>query len=111
MKRKLLLIVLVLAGGAVAAGASLGAGRRARAPASAAANRAPASAEAALLLALVKLPAGVVRSTTEPAHDQHRLSGPTDDQATPNLVDAYAWWTTTASPQAVRAYVAAHLPP
>jgi hypothetical protein len=43
----------------------------------------------------------VVRSATEPTHDQHSLGEPTYDEATPNLVDVHAWWTITASPEAV----------
>ena len=59
--------------------------------------------QAARLLGLVALPAGVVRSATEPAGDQRGLSEPSYDEATPNLVDANAWWTTTASPVDARA--------
>jgi hypothetical protein len=112
MKRNVLLVVLVLAGGTVAGGVGMASGSDRGVPAagSAAANRASATAEAARLLGLVALPAGVVRSATEPPGDQHGLGEPTYDEATPNLVDANAWWTTTASPQAVLAYVAAHLP-
>ncbi len=112
MRRIALIVVLVLAGGAAAAAVSLASAstRDARTSLSAAANRASATAEAARLLGLVALPAGVVRSATEPAGDQRGLSEPSYDEATPNLVDANAWWTTTASPDAVLAYVAAHLP-
>jgi hypothetical protein len=107
------LLMLMLAGGAAASGVSVAASplRGARAARTAAANRASATAEAARLLGLVALPPGAVPSGTEPQGDQGGLSEPTDDEATPNLVDAHAWWTTTASPQAVLAYVATHLPP
>jgi hypothetical protein len=77
---------------------------------SSAVNRASAQAEAMRLLALVRLPAGVRASAVEPAADQHVLREPTYDEATPNLVDAHAWWTTSSSPAAVLAYVRAHLP-
>jgi hypothetical protein len=112
MRRTALTVVLVLAAGAAAAAVSLASGpaSNARISPSAAANRANATAEAARLLGLIALPAGVVPSATEPAGDQRGLSEPTYDEATPNLVDANAWWTTTASPAAVLAYVAAHLP-
>ncbi|HEY1711557.1 MAG TPA: DUF4232 domain-containing protein [Solirubrobacteraceae bacterium] len=110
MKRIALIVALVLAGGAAAVSAASGSGRDAPTSPSAADNHASATAEAARLLGLVALPAGVVNSATEPTGDQHGLSEPTYDEATPNLVDAHAWWTTTASPHAVLAYVAAHLP-
>jgi hypothetical protein len=113
MRRTVWLLMLALAGGVAATGVSAASSpvRRPRAPRSAAANRASATAEAARLLGLVALPPGTVRSGAEPPGDQGDLGEPTDDEATPNLVDAHAWWTTTASPQAVLAYVAAHLPP
>lgn len=97
----LLLAGLVVAPVAVAAVAPDG---------SAAVNRASAQAEAARLLGLVQLPAGTAQSASEPAGDQRILSLPTYDEATPNLVDAHAWWTTNASPDAVLAYVGGHLP-
>lgn len=112
MKRPVLLVVLILFGGAVATGVSLASGltRGARTSGSASANRASATVEAARLLSLVALPAGEVPSATDPTDDQRGLSEPSYEEATPNLVDAHAWWTTTASSQAVLAYVAAHLP-
>ncbi|MGH2873731.1 MAG: DUF4232 domain-containing protein [Solirubrobacteraceae bacterium] len=115
MKRFRSLVLLVLAVSAATAvtaadsGASPGSGR-AGTYGSAAANRARATAEAARLLALVALPPGAATSATEPAGDQGSLHAPTYDEATPNLVDAHAWWTTTAAPRAVLRYVAAHLP-
>jgi hypothetical protein len=39
------------------------------------------------------------------------LAEPGYDAATPNLVEAHAWWTIHARPDAVLAYVRAHLPP
>jgi hypothetical protein len=112
MSRGVLVVGLVLAAGAVAGGVSLASGsaRRVGAAGDVSANRARATAVAARLVTLVALPGGAARSETEPAGDQGRLGEPTDDQATPNLVDAHAWWTTAASPLAVLAYVAAHLP-
>lgn len=112
LKRVVLPVVVVIAAGVVAAGVSFAseARRNAEVAGRESANRARARVEAARLLALVALPGGVVGSATEPAGDQGRLSQPTYDEATPNLVDARAWWTTAASPSAVLAYVTAHLP-
>jgi hypothetical protein len=106
------LVGVVLTVGAVAAGVSLASGPvpAARAAGTASANRASATAEAGRLLGLIALPPGAVRAGTEPTGDQGTLREPTYNEATPNLVDAHAWWTTTASPQAVLAYVSAHLP-
>lgn len=108
----LVALVLVLAAGAMAAGFSSASSSRrgARVAGSAASNRARAQAEAMRLLALIALPAGAARSASEPTGDQHGLSVPTYSEATPNLVDAHAWWTTMSSPKAVLAYVGAHLP-
>ena len=61
-------------------------------------------------MALVRLPAGVLASAVEPTGDQHVLSAPTYDEATPNLVDAHAWWTTSFSPAAVLAMREPHCP-
>lgn len=77
---------------------------------SAAANQARATVEATRLLGLVQLPAGATRSAKDPTGRHHALGQPTYDEATPNLVDAHAWWTTTAASSAVMAYVANHLP-
>jgi len=74
-------------------------------------NRASARVEAARLLGLVRLPAGTARTPGAPAGSRGTLSEPTYDEATPNLVDAHAWWTTSATASAVLAYVADHLPP
>ena len=76
----------------------------------AAANVARARVEATRLLGLVLLPAGTEGSASDPTDAQHGLREPTYDEATPNLVDAHAWWTTSASSSAVLAYVAAHVP-
>jgi hypothetical protein len=76
----------------------------------AAANRASARVEAARLLGLVRLPAGTARSADDPTGGRHVLGQPTYNEATPNLVDAHAWWTTSARSSSVLAYVAAHLP-
>jgi hypothetical protein len=112
MKRVVLLLGLVLAAGTLAAAAGMASSwRGSRAVGDAPANRARAVAEAARLLALVQLPPGAARSSTEPAGDQHGLSRPSLAEVTPNLVDASAWWTTSATGPAVLAYVAAHLPP
>lgn len=78
---------------------------------SAESNRARAQAEAARLLTLVNVPPGTAGSLAEPAGDQGTLGQPTYDEATPNLVDAHAWWTTSASPAAVLAAAGSHLPP
>ncbi|MFX8836668.1 hypothetical protein ABTM80_18825, partial [Acinetobacter baumannii] len=74
-------------------------------------NRAAAQAEAMRLLGLIVLPPGLTRSASEPAGDGGALAFPSVNVATPNLVDAPAWWTTTLSPEAVIAYFAAHRPP
>jgi Protein of unknown function (DUF4232) len=74
------------------------------------ANRASARVEASRLLGLVQLPVGTVRSASDSTGAQHGLGQPTYDEVTPNLVDAHAWWTSSASSSAVLAYVAAHLP-
>lgn len=112
MRRSFLLAALAIASAAGAAGATVawGSGTAARISTSGSANRARATAEAARLLALVALPPGASPTATEPPGAANSLSQPTYDEATPNLVDAHAWWTTSASPQTVLAYVAAHLP-
>jgi hypothetical protein len=79
--------------------------------ASSAGNRARAQAEAARLLAIVQLPPDAVSSPAEPAGDRGALAQPTYDEATPNLVDARAWWTVRGKATAVLAYMRAHLPP
>jgi Domain of unknown function (DUF4232) len=110
LKRSWLPAVLVVA---VALAVSAGAGSRkagATTTPNAAANRARAQAEAARLLGFVALPAGAQPSTSDPATGEAGLAQPTYDEATPNLVDAHAWWTSAASPQAVLAFVAAHRP-
>ena len=74
------------------------------------ANRTAARSEASRILSLIQLPPGVTSSTTEPAGDRGVLAQPGYDEATPNLADAPAWWTTAPSPGAVLAYVRAHRP-
>jgi hypothetical protein len=95
--------------GGVAGAATSGAG--AAGAGSATGNRARASAEAAVLLGELALPAGAVASASEPAGDGGVLARPSYDEATPNLVDAHAWWTVPGSAADVLAYVAAYLPP
>ena len=74
-------------------------------------NRAAARAEASRLLSLIKLPAGTTSAPSEPAGDQGELAQPGWDSATPNLVDAWGWWTTALKPRDVLTYVETHLPP
>lgn len=62
------------------------------------------------MLGLLRLPTGAVRSSGEPAGDHGVLARPGYDEATPNLVDAHAWWTVAGSASDVLAYVAGHLP-
>jgi hypothetical protein len=73
-------------------------------------NRAAAQSEASRLLSLIQLPPGTTSSQTEPAGDRGRLAQPGYDEATPNLVDAGAWWTTAMTPDAVLTYVRTHRP-
>jgi hypothetical protein len=73
-------------------------------------NRAQAQREASRLLDLIRLPSDASRSATEPGGDHGGLATPTDDQLTPNLVDAHAWWTVPGKAGDVLGYVAAHLP-
>lgn len=72
----------------------------------AAANRQAAQTAAPQLLALLQLPPGTTPAPTGPDGD----GVPGYDEATPNLVDAHAWWTSTDSPGEILAYVKAHLP-
>ena len=78
---------------------------------SAAANQATARADAAALLDEVSLPAGATESSSEPAGDHGLLAhagagGP----ATPNVVEAHAWWTVPGSRAEVMASVRRHPP-
>lgn len=92
--------------------AACGSGASASSPTSAAAahNRGEAQAQAARLVSLIRLPPGAVQSPSDPPGDSRVLSHVTLGEATPNLVDAHAWWTIRQSPASVLAYVAAHLP-
>ncbi len=73
-------------------------------------NRAVAQSEASRLLSLIQLPPGTASSQTEPSGDHGQLAQPGYDEATPNLVDAGAWWTTAARPADVLTYFEKHLP-
>jgi len=95
-------LTLVLAGAGVAGAVAAGG--------SATADRARARSEARRLLGAVRLPAGAVRVPGEPAGDHRALARPGYDVATPNLVDAHAFWTVPGSSAAVLVYVAARLP-
>lgn len=92
--------------------AACGSGAGAGSPTSAAAarNRGEAQAQAARLLSMIRLPPGAVQSPSDPPGDTRVLADVTLGEATPNLVDAHAWWTTRQSPASVLAYVSAHLP-
>lgn len=74
-------------------------------------NRTVARTEAARLLSLIKVPAGAISVQNEPAGDAGMLAQPGWDSATPNLVDAWGWWTTSVKGADVLAYVKQHLPP
>jgi hypothetical protein len=95
----------LLAVGAVALALPIAAGGR-----SAADNRSRAEAEAPRLLGLIRLPPNASRSATEPSGDNGVLATPTYNEATPNLIDAHAWWTVPGQAAGVLAYVAAHIP-
>lgn len=78
---------------------------------SAAANQAAARADAAALLGELSLPTGATEFSSEPAGDEGLLAyagagGP----ATPNVVEAHAWWTVPGSRAEVMAYVRGHPP-
>lgn len=103
--RNLRVAVLLAVTVAVPAAVAVAASRR-----TAAASRASARVEAARLLALVQLPPGTARSASDPTGHQHALGQPTYNEATPNLVDAHRWWSTSTTSSAVLAYVAGHLP-
>jgi hypothetical protein len=94
-----LLAVVAAAGAATGASSVYG---------SASANRAVAHRAAGKLLGELSAGPGAVRSGTAPGG---LLRQPGYLEATPNEITAHAWFTTAASPQAVLAYVAAHLPP
>jgi hypothetical protein len=78
--------------------------------ASAQTNLAAAQTASTALVAGVALPAGAVSSPVEPAGDGSVLANPPSVPATPNLVDAHAWWIVPGAPAAVIAYVRAHPP-
>jgi hypothetical protein len=70
-----------------------------------------ARADAAALLGEVSLPAGATELSSEPAGDEGLLAhagagGP----ATPNVVEAHAWWTVPGSRAEVMAYIRGHAP-
>jgi hypothetical protein len=73
-------------------------------------NRAVARTEATRLLALIEVPPGVTSVQNEPAGDGGVLATPGLDSATPNLVDAWGWWTTALKPSALVTYFEKHLP-
>lgn len=73
---------------------------------SAAANQAAAHANAVALLGEVSLPAGATESSSEPAGDEGLLAhAGAGGLATPNVVEAHAWWTVPGSRAEVMAYV------
>src|SRR5580700_8023652 len=83
-----LVALLVGVSGAIATDSSGG---------SAAGNLGAARAEAPRLLSLLRLPSDASSSAGEPAGDHGVLARPGYDEATPNLVDAYGWWTVPGS--------------
>lgn len=77
---------------------------------SATGNQSRAQSEAARLLDLIQLPPNVSQSATEPSGDGRALAAPGYNLATPDLVDAHAWWTAPGKAGDVVDYVASHLP-
>jgi len=77
----------------------------------AAANQSAAQSAAASLLASLTLPAGAIRSPTEPAGDGSVLAQPSSGPvASPNVVVEGAWWVVPGTPAQVLAYITAHPP-
>jgi hypothetical protein len=108
LRPRTLIALGVLVAGLVVTSMSLASGTDDQ---TAALNRARAQSEAERLLGLAQLPPGAIASASEPPGDQGFLAQPGFDEATPNLVDAHAWWTVPASADDVLAYVQSHLPP
>jgi hypothetical protein len=77
---------------------------------SAAANEAAARAAAPQLLALLRLPPDATPSSSEPAGDGGALAQTGYEAATPNEVDAHAYWTLAGPEVAILAYLKARLP-
>jgi hypothetical protein len=76
-----------------------------------AANQAAARADAAALLDEFSLPAPAIESSSEPAGDEGLLAHTgADAPATPNVVEAHAWWTLPGSRAEVMAYIRGHPP-
>jgi hypothetical protein len=73
-------------------------------------DEAAARSDATRLLAAVELPAGAMRSSTEPAGGGRWLAAPASYPATPNLVDNHKWWIVPGSAGAVLAYLNSHAP-
>lgn len=76
----------------------------------AAAGRHAATVEADQLLAGVVLPAGVMPVAQEPAGDAHQLAVPIVAAFFAAEIDRHAFWTTSASPDAVITSFRSHLP-
>ena len=100
---------------AIAAGAwtaSTGSASAGGAPATNAAgvNQAAAHGDAAVLLARLTLPAGAVRSATEPSGAGAVLAKASERPATQNVVDDHGWWVISARPAAVLAFIRSHPP-
>jgi hypothetical protein len=66
-----------------------------------------AVADAARIIASFPVPPGAARSARAPSP---LLGAPPEGPATPDVVTATRWWTAPGRPQAVLAWVAAHLP-
>lgn len=100
-------ILLACVGLIAAAGVAPTSGR---ASTSAEENEHLAQTDAASLLSLLMLPTSTVQSTGEPAGDRGQLAGPSEREATPNLVDAHAWWIVPLRRAETIAFVHAHPP-
>ena len=62
------------------------------------------------LLGELQLPEGAVPESSEPAGGGWPLSSTADVPASGNLVDCHTWWTVPGNPEALEAFLKAHLP-
>jgi hypothetical protein len=73
-------------------------------------NHQAAVKNASALLSRINLPAGAIRSSTEPTGDGGALGGPAFTEGVEKLVDKHAWWTVSAAPNQVFSYIESHPP-
>lgn len=76
----------------------------------AARHRAAARRDAVALIARLKLPAGAIRSATEPAGDHHLLASTGSLQAKLDRVGRHVWWIVPGTPASVTAAIRRHQP-